>query len=539
MGTSVSCFPAPKLETFIHGKQHLGMGSCKCASLHWVDKKEVGKSTYRTNHQQTGDSQQQTWDYGSLSKPEKLKEVLESNLFPKSQSQQQVPCSPVNIMDKWSRQLHPTQISRKTFQGRRRKFPEPTTMPKPLTQILAEEVKDNDSTFEFSARNAPKSLNTERFLFSTPVKIEAKIDIAPSQTEKLCSSGGLSGVIQTCQNPPLSSLWCMQFERQFFPWSVVSEESSDEGFEKADADYADKRIVDDDVSTLYEFKEASEYTIAISSADSDASSTYELTGNEILTDYKSYGYCSIDGNGFEEKVHVKILKDLSLALLLRAGIKPEENPALFGLDPSLNLQRVYDHGGDLWVISQHDVDITLKDFLGECREVPFCVKIYITSELIKKFKFLHGQGIFMNNFGSASIVLTRDGRICVSDFLESALQKLKSLLVVGKKQLGALNWNPLSTDRQRRKDVYRLGQVIGKLMVGKKFQLWVQNGSDIELMLRSETVPNPIVKVICRCLKSREETISINDISSIASAYFIRLDVSSGRSRLQECIGKK
>jgi len=268
----------------------------------------------------------------------------------------------------------------------------------------------------------------------------------------------------------------------------------------------------------------------------DTSSIYSAFEDNILTDYKSYKYCILDNDGMEMKVHVKILKDLSLGLLHKAGIIPEENPLLFGVDPSMKLQRIYDHGADLYVVSEHDVDITLKGILSVSGypELPPLTKMYITAELIKKFTNLHEKGIYTGNFGSASVLLAKDGRVCLDDFLESALQKLKHQIIASPEYRGSLKWNQLATDGQRKKDIYRLGQVIGKLLVGSRFSQWLRSGEDIEMMLSAESVPKPILQIICRCLRSGDETVSMGEINSLACSYFRSCDLNSGQLQLQQ-----
>lgn len=286
----------------------------------------------------------------------------------------------------------------------------------------------------------------------------------------------------------------------------------------------------------YQQEESSVLTRDIEANVSDSSSVYGPLGDSILTDYKCYKYCTLDDNGLETKVHVKILKDLSKAALQHVGIVPEDNPLLFGVDPCLKLQRVYDHGDDLYVVSGHDVDVTLKDILSGSGypELPPLAIMYITAELIKKFTKLHEEGIHTNNFGSASVLLAKDGRVCVNDFLESALQKLKHQLLAGPEYKETLEWNPMTNDGERKKDIYRLGQVIGKLFVGNKFQYWLRRGEDIEMMLLAENFPKAILQIICRCLRSREEMVCMDEINSIASFSFRFNDVSSGRLELQQ-----
>jgi len=236
-------------------------------------------------------------------------------------------------------------------------------------------------------------------------------------------------------------------------------------------------------------------------------------------------------------VDVKILKDLSQSLLSKHGISCSDQPVLFGLDPSLKLQRVYDHVEDLWVVSEH-IPTTLKDVLSDNQHpaLPLIAKVFIASELIKKLAMLHERGVYMKNLGSGSILLSTDGRVCPTNFLESALQKLKHQLVTSPEYLDTLEWNPLASDRQRQKDVFRLGQLIGRLFVGNQIQQWIRNNEDIERMLMLERVPSPILQIVCRCLRSKQELVFMEEIQSYAS-FFLRdqkdYDLTAGRTAVQ------
>jgi len=264
------------------------------------------------------------------------------------------------------------------------------------------------------------------------------------------------------------------------------------------------------------------------------SSLYEAFEDTILTDYKCYTILQLDSEGHERRVDVKILKDLSQSLLSKHGISPTEQPLLFGLDPSLKVQRVYDHVEDLWVVSEH-IPTTLKDVLGDAQypPLPLISKVFVASELIKKLAMLHERGVYMKNLGSASILLTADGRVCPTNFLESALQKLKHQLVTSPEYLDTQEWNPLASDKQRQKDVFRLGQLIGRLFVGNQIQQWIRNNEDIEQMLMLERVPSPILQIICRCLRSKQELVFMEEIQSYA-AFFLRCyDLTAGQAACQ------
>jgi len=279
--------------------------------------------------------------------------------------------------------------------------------------------------------------------------------------------------------------------------------------------------------------------ITLSDVPSDASSLYEPYEDTILTDFKTYNYCLLDDEGKETRVDVKILKDLSQSLLKRHDLNPSGNSTakvLFGIDPALHIQRVYDHGEDLWIVNEH-VELSLKDVLGENDnpDLSSLAKIFVTSELIKKLTDLHEQGIYMKNLGSGSILLATDGRVCLTNFLESALQKLKHKLVKGKGDfLETQQSNPLATLRLRQKDIYRLGQLIAKLFVGNKIQQWIRNGdglTDIESMLEAEGVPHAIVAITCRCLRSRQEAVHMTDI--LSSSDLREYDLQAGAVELQ------
>jgi len=424
----------------------------------------------------------------------------------------------------------------------KRKFLQPAALQK--KQLVQTRAKEGDSIHKLCDRTRTRKLGPQLIFQTLPedgdvstlesmTNDEYKFFVADEQKE-----------VVLCQNPALATIWGMQFKREFGHCGSsdvdeethVEEHSPMQSCRTIDSN-SERRSYRGQASMLdYQLEESSVLTGDIDANVSDSSSVYGPPVDNILTDYKCYKYCILDDNGLETKVHVKILKDLSLSALQLVGIVPEDNQLLFGVDPCLKLQRVYEHGDDLYVVSSYDVDVTLKDILSGSGYpvLPPLAIMYITTELIKKFTKLHEQGIYTNNFGSASVLLAKDGRVCVNDFLESALKKLKHQLVAGPEYRGTLEWDPLSTDGDRKKDIYRLGQVIGKLLVGNKFQYWVRGGEDIQMMLLAENVPKPIIRIICRCLRSREEMVCMDEINSIAFFYFRFNDLSSGRMELQQ-----
>jgi len=424
------------------------------------------------------------------------------------------------------------------------KISQPTRMPK--QKLVQTPIPEDDSIIlklcdrETRTRKLGPELNFQ----TVPGAGNVTTSESTTNGEYKCFVADNQKELVLSQNPPLSTIWGIQFKREFglFGCSDIDDETDVQqqcpvqSCHTVDSNSERRSYAGEASVHEYQQEDSSVLTRDNEANVSDSSSVYGPLGDSILTDYKCYKYCILDDNGLETKVHVKILKDLSMAALQHVGIVPEDNPLLFGVDPCLKLQRVYEHGEDLYVVSKHDVDVTLKDILSGSGypELPPLAIMYITTELIKKFTKLHEQGIYTNNFGSASVLLAKDGRVCVNDFLESALQKLKHQLLAGPDYRGTLEWNPLSNDGERKKDIYRLGQVIGKLLVGSKFQYWLRRGEDIEMMLLAENVPKPILQIICRCLRSREEMVCMDEIDSIASYYFRFNDLSSGRLELQQ-----
>jgi len=520
MGTSVSCIPnknenvevidvekARAIQwTYLKHNKRYGEFSEKNAPV-------SAKTKQQTVSNQTIQQQIPVLNEKVVVKPEKAQEVpIRSIRESNCRSQQQVPCAQVPTQVKQDkqqdvhfklRQSH--KLNTVTLRGR--KFPQPTIMPEPLVKVLAVEDK---------------------------AQVKFRVNVTPGTPLMLSA---VTECVEESKNECVMKFFDRKKERSI----NVDLTPPDESCHTADSN-SDESSYGEEASLLdNEFEGSSVLTEDIDANVSDESSIYGVFEDNILTDYKCYKYCLLDDNGLETKVHVKILKDLSEALLREAGIVPENNPLLFGVDPCLKLQRVYDHGEDLYVVSEHDVDMTLKDILSGSGhpELPLLAKTYIAVELVKKFANLHEQGIYTKNFGSASVLMAKDGRICINDFLESALQKLKHQLVAGSEYSRNLQWNPLSTDGQRKKDIYRLGQVIGKLMVGSKFQHWLRNGEDIEMMLLAENVPRPILQIICRCLRSREETVCMDEINSFASFHFRSNDLCAGKLELQQYINFK
>jgi len=524
MGTSVSCIPDKKEDVEVFSKE-------KVQTIDWTNLKQYKRydAVTEKNSSVSVETKQQTADNQihiqkqipvmmeeDITKPEKLQVVTMRRVQESDpRCQQQVSCTqvPTQVEQEKPRNVHCQHQQNKKWSnvsGRGRKFPEPTTMPESLVKVLAGNDK---AQVKFHVNVIPRKNGTQLMFPRVPESFE--------EFKSKSNNKFFSALKQNAENRDLASI--------------------DQRYHTDDLNN-DERSYDEDASDLdYSFEGSSGMTVDIDANLSDASSIYGAFEDSILTDYKCYKYCLLDDNGLETKVHVKILKDLSLALLREAGIVPEDNLLLFGIDPCLKLQRVYDHGEDLYVVSEHDVDMTLKDILSGSGypELPPFAKTYITSELINKFTNLHEQGIFVKNFGSASVLLAKDGRICVNGFLESALQKLKHQLVAGPEFSGILEWNPLSTDGQLKRDIYRLGQVIGKLMVGNKFQHWLRSGEDIEMMLLAENVPRPILQIICRCLRSREETVCMDEINSFATFHFRSNDLSAGRLELQQYLNFK
>jgi len=420
----------------------------------------------------------------------------------------------------------------------------PTRMPK--QKLVQTPISEDDSIIaKLSDRDTrTRKLGPELIFQTVPGAGDVSTSESTTNDEYKYFVADNQKELVLCQNPALSTIWGIQFMSEFglSGCSDIDEEIDVQRQCPQRSCYtvdsnSERRAYGGEVSVHeYQQEESSVLTRDIEANVSDSSSVYGPLGDSILTDYKCYKYSILDDNGLETKVQVKILKDLSEAALQHAGIVPEDNQLLFGVDPCLKLQRVYDHGDDLFVVSEHDVDVTLKDILSGSSypELPPLAIMYITAELIKKFTKLHEEGIYTNNFGSASVLLAKDGRVCVNDFLESALQKLKHQLLAGPEYRGTLEWNPLPNDGERKKDIYRLGQVIGKLLVGNKFQYWLRRGEDIEMMLLAENFPKAILQIVCRCLRSREEMVCMDEINSIASYYFRFNDVSSGRLELQQ-----
>jgi len=539
MGTSISCIPNRDPQAVDFDTQNI-------KSIRWADVKrikreeELEKQTsvvVMANQQGIQEYVQEQTPVGKndsteMQSPNVTVGIQVAEL--EYSSQQQVPRNQVPIQVKPTRPKHIRTINRlnhksTTVIARSRKFPEPTIMPDQLVQILA--ADDNQGPLMQKFRNT--RVGSVPLMFSA---LPETVDFSTSDSTILSTEDFYSSKEEEVFNQKTLSFTKHnghnEVEEDYFSMrmSCCAE----------DVD-SDERSDEEELDLHCEFETSSAVTLDIDAISSDASSIYGTFDDTVLTDYKCYTYCLLDDDGLETKVHVKILKDLSQAELSKAGIVPEENPVLFGVDPCLKLQRVYDHGDDLWVVSEYNVDISLKDILDGVAypELPKLAKFYITCELIKKFSILHEQGVYLKNFGSASILLTQDGRVCAQNFLESALQKLKHQLVTGPEYVGSLQWNPLSTERQRKRDIYRLGQMIGKLLIGNEFQQWMRNGNDIEAMLRRRNVPNPMVLIISRCLRCREEMIHMDEINSIASLYFRSDDFRSGRIELQQYLNFK
>jgi len=553
MGTTASCLPDKKVNAEIFDTDNT-------RSIDWRNLKQQKRydqmcekttSVRRTKqqivvHQTNTQEQSPAMTENKIAKIEMLKMVTNGPVEKQiPRQQQEAPCAqkPTQVKQKNIQKVHFSYNRKlKAVPIRGRKFPEPTIMPEPLVQIISTEDK---SLVKFRDKVTPRH-SGDTLMFSTvPEDVDFTASESTSTSESLDQSSPTEEEEEfvRCLNPSLSTMWGMHFKRESVPFeasqvdegnaNLALQEQACQGSNTEERTYGGE-LLD------YGFDGSSVLTHDNVNV-SDTSSVYSAFEDGILTDYKSYKYCLLDNDGMEMKVHVKILKDLSLDLLHKAGIIPEDNPLLFGVDPCMKLQRVYDHGEDLYVVSEHDVDTTLKGILSVSGypELPPLAKMYITAELIKKFTNLHEKGIYMGNFGSASVLLAKDGRVCLDDFLESALQKLKHQIIAGPEYRGILEWNPLATDAQRKKDIYRLGQVIGKLLVGSRFQHWLRSGEDIEMMLLAENVPKPILQIICRCLRSREETVCMDEINSLACFYFRSSDLISGRSELQQYLNFK
>jgi len=554
MGTTASCLPDKKVTAEIFDTDN-------ARSINWRNLKQhkrydglCGKSTSvtMTKHQtvvQKTTTQEQVPEMteNKIAKAEKLKIVtnrpVEKQIL---RQQQEAPCiqKPTQFKQKNLQKFHfsyPQNRKLKALPMRGRKFPEPTIMPEPLVQIITTEDK---SLVKLRDKVTPRRPGDALMFSTVPEDVDFTVSESTSTSEDLSSSTEEDEEFVRCLNPSLSNMWGMHIKRESFPFessevdekntNLTSQEQPRQISNSEERPYGGEALLD------YEF-EGSSSLIHDNVNINDTCSTYSACEDNILTDYKSYKYCLQDNDGMEMKVQVKILKDLSLDLLHKAGIIPEDYPLLFGVDPCMKLQRVYDQGTDLYVVSEYDIDTTLKGILSVSGypELPSLAKMYITAELIKKFTNLHEKGIYMGNFGSASVLLAKDGRVCLDDFLESALQKLKHQIVAGPEYRGTLVWNPLATDGQRKKDIYRLGQVIGKLLVGSRFQHWLRSGEDIEMMLLAENVPKPILQIICRCLRSREETVCMGEINSFACFYFRSSDLNTGRLELQQYLNFK
>lgn len=560
MGTSVSCTSNKKADNEIFDvdkartiqwrnlkqyKRYDKFGEKDSSVPVWT-KQITAQNQNRIQHQTPVMSEE------VLVKPGKLQVLTVQPLKNwKYSGQQQLPCAQMPIQVS---QINPVNVHFPCVQNskifpvsvRGRKFPQPTKMPEPLVQIVASE---NNELVKSRGKITPRNSGAALMFSTVPESFDVCTSESTTDSEDNFIAAEKEVEFVRCQNPALSTIWGMHFNDQFCcsessdvdEGTDVDLVSPDQSCHTANSN-SDERSYHGETSRRdYESGGSCVWTRDVDADVSDASSIYGVCEDTILTDYKCYKYCILDNDGLETKVHVKILKDLSEDLLRKAGIIPEDNPLLFGVDPCLKLQRVYDQGDDLYVVSKHDVDMTLKDVLSGSGfpEIPPLAIIYITAELIRKFTKLHEQGIYTSNFGSASVLLAKDGRVCINDFLASALQKLKYQLVTGPGYRDTLEWNPLSTNAQRKKDIYRLGQVIGKLLVGNKFQHWLRSGEDIEMMLLAENTPKPMLQIISRCLRSREETVCMDEINSFASFYFRANDLSSGRLELQQYLNFK
>jgi len=551
MGATASCIPNKMADTTIFDLENVR--TFKCTNVKQYKRNdEVGKkcAVLTQRRQQTANNQTRFQQSPIIKqqvvvKPEKPQLVIITKPAEdlNCRIQQQIHSTQVPTQVNLNVHFSDVQKYKSSAAGfGRRKSPQPTAMPEPLVQTSDSE---ESSLVEYHDGASQTKKSEDALIFRTdPDAGNVTTSESTTDSEYKFFVSDKQEELFRCKNPALSTIWGMQFMRECGPlessdvdWGTdVELESPVQSYHTVDLN-GNGRSCGGETSVFEYQQEPSSVLIRDVDANvSDASSVCEVSEENILTDYKCYKYCILDDNGLETKVHVKILKDLSEALLRQAGIVAEDNPLLFGVDPCLKLQRVYDSGKDLYVVSEHDVDMTLKDILSGSGypELPPLAILYIATELIKKFKKLHEQGIYTNNFGSASVLLAKDGRVCVNDFLESALQKLKHQIVAGPEYRGNLKWNPLSTNGERKKDIYRLGQVIGKLVVGNKFQYWLRSGEDIEMMLLAENVPKPILQIICRCLRSRDEMVCMDEINSIASFYFRFNDLSSGRLELQQ-----
>jgi len=292
-------------------------------------------------------------------------------------------------------------------------------------------------------------------------------------------------------------------------------------------------------------------TVGTSDPVESAESTQPVTNFEnVLTDYKCYNYLL---SGEENRVEVKIYKDLSLDILQKVAISPTLQPTLFGIDPKLKIQRVYEHGPDLVVVSEH-VSLTLKDVLNDnsYTNVSQLAKMYITYELIKSVAELHENGVTMKLLSSLSVWVCRDGRITLSGFLEQAMRRLKTQIVCASDD--EMEANPLVLLKWRQRDVYRLGQLIARLFLSNNVVQWVKTRLDIptefdsypdvKAVLYQKNVPKSIIQIICRCLRTKREGplvhASMNEILGYAHYGICNdFDLEAGRQDLSRYLDEE
>lgn len=322
--------------------------------------------------------------------------------------------------------------------------------------------------------------------------------------------------------PALDSIYTMQFMSKS---SVVASETSK---------------LPDSMDLEVSVCDSGENAVPVEVADSRPVTDY----NQVLTDYKCYNYLL---SGEENRVEVKIYKDLSLEILQKVAISPTLQSQLFGIDPKLKIQRVYEHGPDLVVVSEH-VSLTLKDVLSDnsYANVSQMAKMYMTYELIKSVAELHENGITLKLLSSLSVWICRDGRVTLSGFLEQAMRRLKTQIVCASDD-DSMEANPLVLLKWRQRDVYRLGQLIARLFVSNNVLQWVKSRLDIptefdsypdvKAVLYQKNVPKSIIQIICRCLRTKREGplvhASMNEILGYAHYGICNdFDLEAGRQDL-------
>jgi len=335
--------------------------------------------------------------------------------------------------------------------------------------------------------------------------------------------------------PALSSLYAMQFKT---PYTPKQQEKKVE--ETANSDFKEYKVA---VVHATDCENENEADVAVQNVEQSAE-TPMIDYENILTDYKCYNYLL---SGEENRVEVKIFKDLNQDILQKCAISPMLQPVLFGIDPKLQIQRVYEHGPDLVVVSEH-VALSLKDVLTDNSfpRVSQLARMYITYELIKSVAELHETGIAIKLLSSLSVLISRDGRVTTSGFLDHAMMRLKTQIICANDD-EPQEMNPLVLLKWRQRDVYRLGQLIARLFVPNDVLQWVKDRldlptefdsyPDVKMVLHQKNVPKSVAQIICRCLRTKREGtlvhVGMNEILNYAHYGICKeFDMEAGRQDL-------